>query len=259
MVTDVACWLGEFAIRTLRDAATPTWLLMQMDRCGIDRAWVGYLPNVLNRDPSRENSALAKLVRPHRNKLVAVPTVNPAQARWEDDLSWASERGAPAVRVYPQYQGLDPAGSAMRVFVSAAAMIKMPVILTVRLEDARQRHPTDTAGDFPAAAVRRLVRGERDLRLLVTHASRDTVEEVHFGLTPEEAARVLWDVSWIWGPPEDHLAQLLLTVGSERFTFGTGMPLRIPDAAVAKVELLDLDRETRTGLMGGNLEAWLGS
>ena len=78
------------------------------------------------------------------------------------------------------------------------------------------------------------------VRLLVTHADRPFVEEVHFGSTPEEAARIWWDICWIWGPPEDHLETLLATVGAERFVFGTGQPLRIPENAVAKLDLLDL-------------------
>ena len=32
----------------------------------------------------------------------------------------------------------------------------------------------------------------------------------------------------VWGPPEDHLATVLRTVGVERFLFGTGQPLRLP-------------------------------
>jgi hypothetical protein len=37
---------------------------------------------------------------------------------------------------------------------------------------------------------------------------------VHWGLTPEERRLVWWDISWIWGPPEDHLALLLETIGA---------------------------------------------
>jgi len=68
---------------------------------------------------------------------------------------------------------------------------------------------------------------------------------------------VLWDICWIWGPPEDHLALLLETVGLERFTFGTGMPLRLPENSVAKLDLLDLPAEHRSRLESGNLEAFL--
>src|SRR5437660_341617 len=110
----------------------------------------------------------------------------------------------------------------------------------VRLEDARQRHPNDRAAEVPAAAVRALVRCHADVRLVVTHADRAFVEEVHFGSTPEEAARIWWDICWMWGPPEDHLATLLQTIGVERFVFGTGQPLRIPENSVAKLDLLEL-------------------
>src|SRR2546422_10963226 len=61
------------------------------------------------------------------------------------------------------------------------------------LEDGRQRHPNDRAGELPAAAVRALIRSDEDLRLLITHADRGFIEEVHFGSTPEEAARLWWD------------------------------------------------------------------
>ncbi len=131
--------------------------------------------------------------------------------------------------------------------------------LTVRLEDGRQRHPLDLAGELPAAAVRALVRSDADARLLVTHADRAFIEEVHFGLTPAEAAQVMWDISWLWGPPEDHLALLLRTVGVERFALGTGMPLRIPDAAFAKLDLLNDVAAVREAVLGGNLRQWQAS
>ncbi len=255
--TDVAAFVGPYPFRHLEHAASPDWLLVQMDRLDIARAWVGYLPSFLYKDPTPGNVALGELVAQHRDRLVPVPTLHPQQPRFEEDLSAAISLGAPAVRLFPRHQGLDPAGGEMRVAAAALAVAGVPGVLTVRLEDARQRHPTDVAPELTAAAVRALVRSDADLRLLVTHADRAFVEEVHFGLTPDEASRVLWDVSWLWGPPEDHLAILLETVGPERFAFGTGMPLRIPDAAVANLDLLDLPARVREGILGGNVERWM--
>ena len=103
------------------------------------------------------------------------------------------------------------------------------------------------------------VEGDRDLApclLIVTHADREFVEQVHFGSTPEEARRILWDICWIWGPPEDHLATLLETVGIERFAFGTGAPLRLPENSVCKLDLLDLERADREAIESGNLRAF---
>ena len=133
----------------------------------------------------------------------------------------------------------------------------MPLLLAVRLEDGRQRHPNDRAAELSPHNVRELVRSDPRVRLIVTHADRDFIEQVHFGSTPAEAARILWDICWIWGPPEDHLALLLETVGVERFTFGTGMPLRIPETSVAKLDLLDVPVAARARIESGNLTGFL--
>ena len=117
----------------------------------------------------------------------------------------------------------------------------MALVLTVRFEDGRQRHHLDVAGDLQAAAVRALARGGRDIRLIVTAAGREFIEEVHWGLTPDEQRRVFWDFSWVWGPPEDHLAKLFRSIGSERFVFGTHWPLRLTQNPRANVDLLPDD------------------
>src|SRR5207244_8606270 len=127
-----------------------------------------------------------------------------------------------------------------RALATACGAARLPLMMAVRLEDGRQRHPNDRATELPAAAVRALIRSDGDVRLLITHADRAFIEEVHFGSTPDEAARIWWDISWIWGPPEDHLGTLVETLGAAHFVFGPGQPLRIPHHAVATLDLLDL-------------------
>ncbi len=254
-VTDVAAFVGEYPYRHVTHG-TVDWLLSQMDRAGIERSWVGHLPSFLYRDPAPGNKYLEKALAGLSDRLLPVPVVHPGLPRWEEDLNRVVRLRAPAVRVYPMQQCLDPAGGEMRVLAAGAAAAGVPLVLTVRFEDARQRHPLDNAPDLPPAAVRKLVRSDTEVRILVTHAERSFIEEVHFGLTPAEAVRVLWDISWIWGPPENHLSLLFETVGIDRFTLGTGMPLRIPDVPFAKLDLLALSPEDRDAITGGNLELW---
>jgi hypothetical protein len=102
----------------------------------------------------------------------------------------------------------------------------------------RQRHWMDSAGDLTGAAVRALVRASSRVRVLVTSAGRALIEEVHWGLTPEERSRLWWDISWIWGPPEDDFAHLLRTVGANRFVYGSAWPLRLAQTPRANLELL---------------------
>src|SRR5205085_7735497 len=104
----------------------------------------------------------------------------------------------------------------MSALALAAGRVRLPLILTVKFEDLRQRHSLDVAGDLTAAHIRHLARAGDSVRLIVTAAGRETIEEVHWGLTSAEQSRVHWDISWIWGPPEDHLAKLFRTIGSDR-------------------------------------------
>jgi predicted TIM-barrel fold metal-dependent hydrolase len=209
------------------------------------------------KDPTEGNEPLYSAVERHP-RLRPVPAVHPELANWKDVLGEAARRGAPAIRADPTFYGIDPAGAAMRELVAGCAEAGIPLQLAVRLEDGRQRHPNDRAEELSPHAMRALVRSHPRARLLITHADREFIEQVHFGSTPAEAGRILWDICWIWGPPEDHLGLLLETVGTERFTFGTGMPLRIPETSVAKLDLLDLKPESRARIESGNLEQFLG-
>ena len=142
----------------------------------------------------------------------------------------------------------------MRELVVAAGELGMAVVLTVRFEDLRQRHSIDVAGDLSAAAVRFLARADERVRLVITAAGREMIEEVHWGLTPQEQQRVLWDISWIWGPPEDQLAKLFRTIGSRRFVFGTQWPLRLTQNPRANLDLLPDD--VRAMPLGDARDAW---
>jgi hypothetical protein len=251
MRVDVNAFVGAYPWRRVPGTA-PDAVLAAMDRAAIDEAWVSHLPGVFWRDPTEGNAWLYDTVAT-RPRLRPVPAVHPALRGWEEVLSDAASRGAPAVRCDPGPYGLEPAGDAMRVFAAACGAAAMPLMLAVRLEDPRQRHPLDVAPELPAAAVRALVRGDPDVRLVITHADRAFIEEVHFGSTTEEARRIWWDISWVWGPPEDHLETLLATVGGDRFVFGTGQPLRLPEAGVAKLDLLDLSDGGRAAIESLNV------
>jgi uncharacterized protein len=251
MRIDVNAFLGAYPFRRVPGTSTDA-LLQAMDRVAIDQAWVSHLPSLYWRDPAAGNPWLYQAVR-HSERLHPIPAVHPGLAGWEEQIRQAREAGAPAVRCDPTFYGIDLHGADMLALTARCAGEGMPLLLAVRLEDPRQRHPNDTAQELAAAAVRALVRSDPGVTLIITHADRNFVEEVHFGSTPEEASRIWWDICWIWGPPEDHLETLLRTVGVERFVFGTGQPLRIPEAAVAKLDLLDLAADQRSAIESANV------
>ena len=240
-------------------------LVRVLEREGLTGAWVGHLPSAFYRDPTPGNAALFTALAPHDDVLHAVPAVRPDWPRWEATLEEAAALGAPAVRAYPPQWTLGPHDPNMLALARACGELGLVLLLTVRFEDLRQRHTLDGAGDLTAAAIRALARVSRTLRLVVTAAGRDMIEEVHWGLTPDEQSRVYWDISWIWGPPEDHLAKLFRSVGPSRFVYGTQWPLRLAQTPRSNLDLLpdhgapplltdvsDVAREARASRGGGS-------
>ena len=240
MTTDVHTWIGGYPFRDVPHP-DPEVLVRVLEREGIASAWVGHLPSAFWRDPSTANETLFSALDRWPRVLRPVPCVRPDWPAWERSLREAAERGAPAVRAYPPQWGLSPADHAMVELAAACGDAGLVLVLTTRFEDARQRHWMDTAGDLTGAAIRTVARASDSAHVVVCAAGRALIEEVHWGLTPSERARVWWDISWLWGPPEDDLAHLLRTCGADRFVFGSAWPLRLTQTPRANLALLPDD------------------
>jgi Amidohydrolase len=237
---DVNCFIGAYPFRELPHP-DPEVLVRVLAREGLTGAWVGHLPTAFHRDVTAGNEALFAALEPHRATLEPVPAIRPDWPHWQLALANAHADGARAIRAYPTQWGMGAHDSRLAALAGACGEIGLPLVLTTRFEDARQRGALDASAELSGAHIRAIVRADAKVRVVVTCAGRAIIEEVHWGLTPDERARLWWDISWIWGPPEDHLAHLLETVGADRFLFGSAWPLRLVQSPVANLELLPAD------------------
>ena len=236
---DCAAYIGPYPFRHLPHP-DPDVLVRVLEREGLSGAWVGYLPSAWQRDPAPGNAALFAVLAPFPT-LRPAPVIRPDWPDWERALHDVVANGAAAVRAYPMHWGMGPHDPSMRALAVACGALGVPLLLTVRFEDLRQRSSLDVAGDLTAAHVRALARAHASVRLVITGAGREVLEETHWGLTPDEQRRVHWDFAWIWGPPEDHFAHLIHTIGAERFVYGTHWPLRLTQNPRANLDLLPAD------------------
>lgn len=235
---DVCSWIGGYPFRDIPHPE-PEVLVRVLEREEFTGAWVGHLPGAFHRDPVPSNRALYAALAPHRATLHPAPIVRPDWPKWEQSLRDAVNEGAPAVRAYPTLWGLGAGHQGMAELAYACGEAGVALHLTVRFEDLRQRHPLDSAGDLTAAHIRQLARlPGLNANLVVAGAGRELIEESHWGLTPSEQGRVWYDWHWLWGPPEDHFAHLVRTVGPERFAWSSWWPLRLTQQARALVDLL---------------------
>jgi hypothetical protein len=234
---DVSAWIGAYPFRDVPHPEADI-LVRVLERERIGQAWVGALPGAWHRDPAPSNAWLYAQLAPHAATLRPSPTIRPDWPGWEAALDEAVRHGAPSIRAYPMQIGLGAAAPALSQLARAAGARGLVVQLTVRFEDLRQRHPMDGAADLTAAHIRAVIRSDARVRVIVSGASRELIEETHWSLTPAEQGRLFWDWAWIWGPPEDHLEQLFTTIGAGRFVFGGYWPLRLIQAPLATFSLL---------------------
>ncbi len=238
---DVSAWVGGYPFRDVPHPE-PEILVRVLEREGFGGAWVGHLPGTFHRDPEPSNRALYSSLAPHRGWLHPAPLVRPDWPQWQQTLRVAADEGAPVVRACPVQWGLGAGHPALAELAYACGEAGLVLHLTVRFEDLRQRHMLDGAGDLAAAQVRALARLRNSrCRIVLAGAGRELIEEVHWGLTPEEQQRVWYDWHWVWGPPEDHFAHLMRTLGPERLAWSSWWPLRLTQQARALVDLLPGD------------------
>ena len=242
---DVSTFIGGYPFRHVPHP-DPDVLVRVLEREGIPSAWTGHLPTAWHRDPTHGNETLFEALSPFRDRLHPVPAIRPDWPGWERALRDVVERGAPAVRAYPSQWRLGADDRGMARLASACGAAKVTLVLTTRFEDLRQRHWMDAAPDLSGPVVRSLARVKDAGRIVVTAAGRALIEEVHWGLTVEERERLQWDISWIWGPPENDLAHLFRTIGADRFVYGTQWPLRLVQNPRANLELLPDDVRPHT-------------
>jgi hypothetical protein len=235
MLIDVHCWVGEYPFRPVPHPE-PAVLRRVLEREGAAGAWVGHLPSAFWRDGHAGNALLAAALAPFAETLRPTPIVRPDWPGWERALDDAARAGAPAVRAYPMQWAMAPDGAAMRALAARCARRGLVLLLTTRFEDGRQRHPLDTAADLPAWAVRTLVR-ETPAHVLLAAPTREGIEEIAWGLTDAERARIWFDPTWLWGPPEDQFSAVVGAIGAERFVRGSGWPLRLAQQGRALVAL----------------------
>lgn len=235
---DVTSWIGGYPFRDVPHPE-PETLVRVLEREGFAGAWVGHLPGAFFRDPVPSNRVLYAALEPFAGVLLPAPIVRPDWPGWTTMLRDAVNAGAPSVRAYPAQWGLGPGHPALAELAFACGEAGVALHVTIRFEDLRQRHPMDSAGDVPAATLRAIARlaGSR-CHLVVAGAGRDLIEETHWGLTPDEQQRVCYDFGWVWGPPEDHFAHLVATIGAERLAWSSWWPLRLTQQSRALVDLL---------------------
>lgn len=231
MIIDVNATLGHYPFRQLRHTTAPE-LVAHMDRNGIDRAVVSSLHAVFYRDAHRGNEELFATVRAHGERFIPVATANPKYVGWERDLVEAVERWRmKAVTLVPEHHGYRLDDEHGRAALARIEAYGIPVVLTQRFEDRRQRHAWDRAEDLAMNAVLDAARAHPRLKfLLVNWLGLDGKRMVDAGLK----GRCLVDFARMQVVFRKDVPKLIETLGVEAIAFGSHMPFDYVGGSLVK-------------------------
>jgi predicted TIM-barrel fold metal-dependent hydrolase len=221
MIIDVNAYLGHYPFRQLprTDARS---LVAHMDAHGIDIALVSSLHAVFYRDSHQGNCELFAEIQPFQPRLVPVATVNPKYVGWEADLAESVETGrAKGIALWPEHHGYQLADEHGQAALRRIADYGLPIVLTQRLEDRRQRHHWDVASDLTIDSVIAAATAHPTLRFLLSNwIGLDGTKLRAAGLR----GRCLIDFARLHVLMNKEVPQLVETLGVESIAFGSHMP-----------------------------------
>ncbi len=252
MLIDVHAYIGHWAFRQLRHNSAEA-LVQRMDVHGIDRAVVASIHGILYKNVHLSNEELAEQIHLYRDRLIPFATLNPTYPGWREDLRRCVEDlGLEGIRLYPQYHRYsltDPAGLEL---IDAVTALGWTVQVPMRIVDRRQRHPWDLARDITPGEFVAAFSVRPETRWMVLNG---------LGFDPTQladSARFVIEISRMTSVLQRNIPILIEAIGAEHLVFGTGMPFKVPEPALLKLEALDVAAEVKERIAWRNAAEMLG-
>jgi predicted TIM-barrel fold metal-dependent hydrolase len=252
MRIDVNTYIGHWPFRQLRHN-TAEALVRRMDERDIDQAVVASIDGILYKNVHPANEILSTQVQPFRDRLIPFATLNPTYPGWQEDLRrCAGELGLSGLRLYPHYHGYRLGDPEALELIHAATQLGWAIQVPMRVVDRRQRHKWDLAEDLaPDEVYAMLAQCPGTRWMWLNSLGLD-------GARLPAEAQYLVEISRMTAVLQRNIQALIETAGAEHLAFGTGMPFKVPEPALLKLQVLDAPPEAIEGIAWRNASEMLG-
>jgi predicted TIM-barrel fold metal-dependent hydrolase len=236
MIIDINAFLGHYPFRQLRFNSAAKMVEL-MDGNGIDRAVVSSLHAVFYRDAHRGNAELYEETKAYGARFIPVATVNPKYVGWQHDLAEAVQRWKmKAVTLVPAHHGYSLTDQHGQAALEAIANYGLPVVLTQRFEDRRQRHHWDIAEDLEIKTLIEVAKAHPRLKFLLSNwIGLDGPKLVDAGMK----GRCLIDFARLHVLLNKDVPKLIAALGVEAIAFGSHMPFDYVGPSLVKLANLE--------------------
>lgn len=235
MIIDCNCFWGHYPFRRLQNYHA-SGLIAAMDRNGIDQALVSSLHTVFYRNVHEGNRELIEDIGDNRDRLWPLATINPKYVGWQDDLNEAVEVWqVKGVSLWPSFHNYALTDELGQGALEKINELDLPVVLTQRLEDRRQRHHWDVAEDLTQQEVLNAIKPFPKLRIAFCNwIGLDGQKLKQAGLQ----GRCLIDLARLDALIRNSIGALLDTLGADALSFGSHAPFDYVGPSLVKLASL---------------------
>ena len=210
-------------------------LLRAMDAAGVDRAVAIPFPMVANY--RAEHDEIARAVRAHGDRLTGAACIDPFLPDDEFRIELkrcTTELGLRALKLQPQYHGLNPISKRAHVYFEAASMSNLPVICH-----------TGTGAPFalPSLFIAP-ARAFPDLKIILGH-SGGSIYFAEAIVAATVCSNIYLDLSSLM---PHHITEVLAHVPPSRLMIGSDIPESM-ETEVSKIFSLHLSSEDRNHIL----------
>ena len=252
MILDINAYLGHWPFRRLR-YDTPEGLTKLMEKAKIDLAVVSSASSVLYRNCHEGNVELHEAIRGHGNRFIPFACINPNYAGWREDLQYCvDEMGVKGIRLHPNYHDYDLSGENATALIQEATKRGLPLSVTLRMEDERQSHWLVKVPSVPIHQIIEAINRSPEATFILTYIHFQEVEQIINACPKRQNFLIETTSHYLLGDYPNHLQTLTDKIGVHRILFGSGMPLKYPQAALLKVECLQVSGEEKGKILGEN-------
>lgn len=260
MLIDINAYVGNWPFKQLK-YNTCEALLQRMNQYGVDTSVISNLNGIFYKNTQRANEELHNEIKSSRrfnNRFLPFAVINPIYAGWKDDLVTCTEKfGMIGVRMYPKYHDYTLNDPQCIELVKTARDRGLPVGISLRMVDARQRSWMDIENEWELKDIIPLVKEVPDARYMILNVANSmklTDEEVN----DVKKANMVLDTS---GRSLTNLGEMLEKFGKDKFAFGTHTPILDYLTGLLRIEALrekEADDSTKDLLKFGNARNILG-
>lgn len=242
---DADCYFGCWPFHSGRCADMDA-ILSAHAAAGVKGGLVSSLQSIFYQDPLTAQNAMSASLKAGYGGVFSInPTLPGAIPMCEYALEKDHIRALRLTRCYHGYAWND---ARVRALLAWAADRKTPVLLTLRLEDARLEYIVRPVMEDPvelAAALDSFI----DAPLVLTNVYPEEIEQMKTSILRRKHTYV--DTAYLKSPTEC-LEQVVSSLGSERVLFGSGYPLGTLRSGVTMLEHAALSESEKENIWWNN-------